>query len=89
MSSPAAEAMPSLPASIVAEGALAPRPKAALSKGIDHSRLAQQGLRVGEDGSIQNDHGDKLFPPAFVTAIQSILRSPTEASAVSSTDRAV
>ncbi|MGE8450217.1 MAG: gamma-mobile-trio protein GmtX [Pseudomonadales bacterium] len=84
MPSPAAEAPPSLPVSIVAEGALAPRLKAALSKGIDRSRLAQQGLRVGEDGSIENDHGDKLFPPAFVTAIQSILRSPTEAPAVPS-----
>ncbi|GLC91935.1 hypothetical protein Tamer19_13430 [Cupriavidus sp. TA19] len=84
MPSPAAEATPSLPPSGVAEGALAPRLKAALCKGIDHSRLAQQGLRVGEDGSIENDHGDKLFPPAFVTAIQSILRSPTEAPAVTS-----
>jgi len=45
----------------------------ALSKGIDASRLAQQGLHVADDGSIENEHGDKIFPPAFVTAIQHVL----------------
>ncbi|MBA9883499.1 hypothetical protein DEE77_17680 [Ralstonia pickettii] len=75
LSSPVAEAPSSLPASIVAEEVLDLRLKAALSKGIDRSRLAQQGLRIGEDGSIENDYGDKLFPPAFATAIQSVLRS--------------
>jgi hypothetical protein len=50
-----------------------PRLINALRKGIDISRLAQQGLRVADDGSIENEHGDKLFPPAFVFAIQSIL----------------
>lgn len=45
----------------------------ALKKGIDKSRLAQQGLEVCPDGSIENEHGDKIFPPAFVLAIQYLL----------------
>lgn len=45
----------------------------ALRKGIDKSRLAQQGLRTREDGGIENEHGDGVFPPAFVTAIEHIL----------------
>jgi hypothetical protein len=45
----------------------------ALRKGIDESRLAQQGLKVCPDGSIENEHGDKIFPPAFVLAIQHLL----------------
>ncbi len=52
---------------------LSPRLFSALRKGIDTSRLAQQGLHVADDGSIENEHGDKLFPPAFVTAIQTVL----------------
>ncbi len=52
---------------------LPPRLRAALAKGVDMTRLAQQGLIVGEDGSIQNDVGDRVFPPAFVTAIRVIL----------------
>ncbi len=52
---------------------LSPRLLSALCKGIDASRLAQQGLHVADDGSIENEHGDKLFPPAFVTAIQTVL----------------
>lgn len=52
---------------------LAPRLMNALKKGVDKTRLAQQGLHVGEDGSIQNDHGDKIFPPAFVSAIETII----------------
>ena len=47
----------------------------ALRKGIDESRLTQQGLKVCPDGSIENEHGDKLFPPAFVLAIQYVLNS--------------
>lgn len=45
----------------------------ALRKGINESRLAQQGLKVCPDGSIENEHGDKIFPPAFVLAIQHLL----------------
>ncbi|WP_028730728.1 gamma-mobile-trio protein GmtX [Pandoraea sp. E26] len=69
----AAEAVPSLRAPAAAGSTLSPRLVNALRKGIDRSRLAQQGLHVGEDGSIENVHGDKFFPPAFVTAIQTIL----------------
>ncbi|MFM0392925.1 gamma-mobile-trio protein GmtX [Paraburkholderia phytofirmans] len=53
--------------------ALSPRLLTALRKGLDETRLAQQGLQVAVDGSVQNDHGDKLFPPSFATAIQAIL----------------
>jgi hypothetical protein len=52
---------------------LTPRHVIALRKGIDETRLAQQGLRIAPDGSIQSEQGDKLFPPAFVSAIQEIL----------------
>ena len=52
---------------------LAPRLVNALKKGIDKTRLAQQGLHVGEDGSIKNDHGDKIFPPGFVSAIDAVI----------------
>lgn len=52
---------------------LSPRLLNALRKGIDDTRLQQQGLKMGEDGSIENDHGDKVFPPAFVTAIKTVL----------------
>lgn len=45
----------------------------ALRKGVDEARLAQQGLKICPDGSIENEHGDKLFPPAFVLAIQYLL----------------
>lgn len=47
----------------------------ALRKGIDDARLTQQGLKICPDGSIENEHGDKLFPPAFVLAIQYVLNS--------------
>lgn len=75
----------SLPSAVIVEPAphlsglgvgselLSPRLLSALRKGIDGSRLAQQGLHVADDGSIENEHGDKLFPPAFVTAIQTVL----------------
>ncbi|MGN8139075.1 gamma-mobile-trio protein GmtX [Paraburkholderia sp. 22099] len=56
-----------------APAALSPRLLNALRKGLDKTRLAQQGLQVAIDGSVQNDHGDKLFPPSFATAIQAIL----------------
>ena len=52
---------------------LSSRLLSALRKGIDASRLAQQGMHVADDGSIENEHRDKLFPPAFVTAIQTVL----------------
>lgn len=45
----------------------------ALRKGIDSTRLVQQGLCVMGDGSIESENGDKLFPPAFVTAIKLVL----------------
>ncbi|BCG47168.1 hypothetical protein GEOBRER4_n1995 [Citrifermentans bremense] len=47
--------------------------RAALAKGIDETRLAQQGLVVEADGSICNEVGDRLFPPSFVTAILAVL----------------
>lgn len=52
---------------------LSPRLLGALRKGIDVVRLTQQGLRICDDGSIANEHGDKVFPPSFVTAIKLIL----------------
>lgn len=55
--------------------ALSPRLLKALQKGIDNARLAQQGLSVSSDGSITDQHGDQIFPPAFVTAIQSVIES--------------
>lgn len=64
-----------LPAPVAAATELSPRLRNALSKGIDPSRLAQQGLSITDDGGIQNEHGDKVFPPAFVLAIQAILQN--------------
>lgn len=58
---------------------LPPRLLNALRKGIDPARVAQQGLRVGEDGSIETEQGDKLFPPAFVVAIQFVLDHSSKA----------
>jgi len=52
---------------------LSPRLLSALRKGIDPARLDQQGLCVEKDGSIENEHGDKLFPPAFAHAVQAVL----------------
>ncbi|GAA0257795.1 hypothetical protein GCM10009086_11710 [Pseudomonas rhodesiae] len=69
------EAPATLPAPVAASPELSPRLRNALSKGIDPSRLAQQGLSITDDGGIQNEHGDKVFPPAFVLAIQTILQS--------------
>ncbi len=58
---------------------LPPRLLNALRKGIDPARVAQQGLRVCEDGSIETEQGDKLFPPAFVVAIQFVLDHSSKA----------
>ncbi|MCY1276248.1 hypothetical protein D9M68_101410 [compost metagenome] len=66
-------AVPQAPAPRQEGASLSPRLLNALRKGIDASRLAQQGLRIEEDGSIENDHGDKVFPVAFATAIHTIL----------------
>ena len=52
---------------------LTPRLKSALHKGVDRARLAERGLVVADDGSIQTDSGESLFPPAFVTAIEAAL----------------
>lgn len=52
---------------------LRPQFIAALKKGIDETRLAQQGLRVCEDGSVENEHGHKLFPPSFITALRAVI----------------
>ncbi|QOX80217.1 hypothetical protein FY034_15165 [Trichlorobacter lovleyi] len=52
---------------------LSPRMISALEKGLNGSRLARQGMKICEDGGITNSHGDKLFSPAFVTAIKAIL----------------
>lgn len=46
----------------------------ALRKGIDETRLTQQGMLVAEDGSIENEFGDKIFPPGFVSAIKAVLK---------------
>jgi len=53
--------------------ALTPQFLNALKKGIDASRLAQEGLNIAIDGSIENEHGDRIFPPAFAFAIQAII----------------
>ena len=52
---------------------LTPRLLNALRKGVDSGRLAQQGLRICEDGSIENEQGDKLFPPAFAHAVHAAI----------------
>jgi hypothetical protein len=54
---------------------LSPRMISALEMGLNESRLAEQGMKISEDGAITNSHGDKLFAPAFVTAIKTILVS--------------
>ena len=45
----------------------------ALKKGMDRTRLAERGMQVLKDGSIHDEHGEVLFPPAFTTAIDSML----------------
>ncbi len=45
----------------------------ALKKGMDRTRLAERGMQVQEDGSIHDEHGEVMFPPAFVTAIDAVL----------------
>ena len=67
------DTVPALLAPIQESKSLSPRFLRALRKGIDSTRLAQQGLHVGEEGGIENEHGDKIFPPAFVFAIQALL----------------
>ena len=37
--------------------------------------VAQQGLHEVEDGSIENEQGDKVLPLAFVSVIQHVLKS--------------
>jgi hypothetical protein len=76
------EAIPLLQPGLATDG-LSPRLLNALRKGIDPSRLAQQGLRVCEDGGLENERGDKLFPPGFVSAIRVVLaaRLPSGLSA--------
>ena len=71
-------AAPSTTAATTASAALPPptlmpRLRAALAKGINETRLAQQGLVVDADGSVRNEAGDKVFPPSFVTAIRVLL----------------
>lgn len=72
-----AKALASPVATVAASSArtLMPRLRAALAKGIDETRLAQQGLSVGADGSIRNETRDLVFPPSFVTAIRAVLAS--------------
>ncbi len=53
---------------------LTPRLRNALLKGIDRTRLAERGFIVPDDGSIQTEAGDAVFPAAFVTAIEAALR---------------
>jgi hypothetical protein len=53
---------------------LSPRLSAALRKGVDRTRLAERGLVVGNDGSIQTEFGEIMFPPAFVTAVEALLK---------------
>lgn len=67
------DTVPALLAPTQESKSLSPRFLRALRKGIDSTRLAQQGLHVGEEGGIENEHGDKIFPPAFVFAIQALL----------------
>jgi hypothetical protein len=70
---PATEASPVQLMAPQANTELTPRLLDALRKGIDETRLAQQGLHIGADGSIENDHSDKVFPPAFVLAVRVLL----------------
>jgi len=70
---PPIDDLPPLPTLIQESNNLSLRFLKALRKGIDSTRLAQQGLHVGDEGSVENEHGDKIFPPAFVFAIQAVL----------------
>lgn len=45
----------------------------ALKKGMDRTRLAERGMHVHDDGSIRDDQGEMLFPPAFATAVDALL----------------
>ena len=53
---------------------LTPRLRNALRKGVDRARLAERGFVVLDDGSIQTETGEAVFPPAFVTAVEAALR---------------
>lgn len=70
---PSPECLPQTPELKPGTPELSPRMANALRKGIDTARLAQQGLHISEDGSIETEHGDKLFPPTFVHAIRAVL----------------
>lgn len=52
---------------------LSPRLRSALRKGVDRARLAERGLVVAGDGSIQTEAGESVFPPAFVAAVEAVL----------------
>lgn len=45
-----------------------------LKRSIDLSRLAQNGLRIDEDGSILSEQGDVLFPSGFVGTIEKLIK---------------
>lgn len=71
LADPVATAKPPAPVSSMDAGPkLSWRLLRALRKGIDHARLAERGLVVMDDGSIEDEHGNVLFPPSFVTAIE-------------------
>ena len=69
----AAAEVPQIAAPVTSVEPLPAKLLRALKKGMDRTRLAERGMQVLEDGSIHDEHGEVLFPPAFATAIDSIL----------------
>lgn len=63
---------PTAKAVAIPSAGLTPRLRSALQKGMSPERLAERGLSVNADGSI-NQGGQKLFPPGFASAIEQIL----------------
>lgn len=57
------------------ESPLSSRLLRALKTGMDRTRLAERGMQVQADGSIHDEHGEVLFPPAFATAVGAVLAS--------------
>lgn len=56
------------------EARLSPRMLEALKKGLDPERLMEKGLRVLDNGGIEDAGGVMIFPPGFVDGIRLMLR---------------
>lgn len=53
---------------------LTAKEKLILKRSIDPSRLAQNGLKVTEGGSIEDSHGNVLFPVGFVAVVTAVIQ---------------